>query len=165
MLAAALHTPYRRGMLPDVSRSLPDIAALIGDARAGHAVALGVRHVAHGADWCELALDYDRRLISDTATGVLASGPIVSLMDMAAAMSVWLRRGERIRIATLDLRLDYLCPATPGQTVIARAECYRLGRRIAFVRGTAHHGPAEMPIAHAAGTFALADDAVESGAA
>ena len=144
-------------MSPDEPRSPFDIAALIGDARSGHAVALGVRYVGHGDDWCELALDYDRRLVSDATTGVLASGPIVSLIDSAAAIAVWLRRGERIRMATLDLRLDYLCPATPGETVIARMECYRLGRRIAFVRGTAHHGLAESPIAHATGTFALAE--------
>ena len=148
-------------MPPDV-RPLPDIASLIGEARVGHAVALGIRYVTHGSEWCELALDYDRRLISDTTSGVLASGPIVSLIDMSAAMAVWLRRGERIRMATLDLRLDYLCPAVPGETVIARMECYRLGRRIAFVRGTAHHGAAESPIAHAAGTFALAEQAPES---
>lgn len=152
-------------MSADEARPLPDIAALIGAARAGHAVALGVRYLEHGGDWCALALDYDRRLVSDTATGVLASGPIVSLIDMAAAMAVWLRRGARIRMATLDLRLDYLCPATPGETVIARMECYRLGRRIAFVRGTAFHGTPARAIAHAAGTFALAEQAPEDGAA
>ena len=157
-LARILATPYRRAMpSPDAPHPLPDIAALIADARAGHAVALGVRYMAHGDDWCELAIGYDRRLISDTTTGVLASGPIVSLIDMAAAISVWLRRGEQIRMATLDLRLDYLCPARAGHAVTARMECYRLGRRIAFVRGIAHDGDPAGPIAHAAGTFALAE--------
>ena len=135
----------------------PELAALIGPARTGHPVALGIRHVDHGADWCTLALPYDRRLVSDATTGVLASGPIVSLIDMAAAIAIWLKRGERIRMATLDLRVDYLRPARPGQAVSARMECYRLGGRIAFVRGVADDGDPADPIAHAAGTFALAE--------
>lgn len=123
-------------------------------ARSGHIVALGLRYVAHGEDWCELALDYDRRLISDVQTGVLASGPIVSLIDSAAAAAVGLRHGATPH-ATLDLRVDYLRPAKPGQAVIARGECYRLTRRIAFVRGIAHDGDATDPIAHVAATFVL----------
>ena len=138
-----------------------DLAELVGPRRAGHVVALGIRHVDHGADWCRLSLPYDRRLVSDAVTGVLASGPIVSMIDMAAALAIWLKRGERIRMATLDLRVDYLRPARPGQAVSARLECYRLGQRIAFVRGAADDGDPDDPIAHAAGTFALAEEPTE----
>lgn len=122
--------------------------------RSGHMVALGLRYVAHGADWCELALDYDRRLISDLGSGILASGPIVSLIDTATGAAVGLRHGAAPQ-ATLDLRVDYLRPARPGETVIARGECYRVTRRIAFVRGIAHDGDVADPIAHVAGTFIL----------
>lgn len=125
------------------------------DARSGHVVALGLRYVAHGADWVELALDYDRRLISDLATGILASGPIVSLIDTATSVAIAVRHGQ-LPEATLDLRVDYLRPACPGETVIARCECYRLTRRIGFVRGIAHDGDAGDPIAHVTGTFVLA---------
>jgi len=134
-----------------------DPAAMLAQARRGHIVALGLRYVAHGEDWCEGALDYDRRLVSDPVSGILASGPIVSLMDTLAAMSVWIRRGVRGPQATLDLRVDYLRPAKPGATVFGRAECYRLTRRIAFVRGVAHDGDANDPVAHVAGTFMLTD--------
>jgi uncharacterized protein (TIGR00369 family) len=125
--------------------------------RGGHIVALGLRHVAHGADWCELALDYDRRLVSDATSGVLASGPIVSLMDTASGFAVWLRRGALLPQATLDLRIDYLRPARAGSAVTGRAECYRLTRRIAFVRGVAHDGDPDSPLAHVAGTYMLTD--------
>jgi uncharacterized protein (TIGR00369 family) len=133
------------------------LSAFLKEARDGHTVALGLRHVADGEDWCELALDYDRRLVSDATSGVLASGPIVSLMDMATTMAIWAKRGGVRPHATLDLRVDYLRPARPGQTVIGRAECYRLTRRVAFVRGTAHDGDAGDPVAHVAGTFMLLD--------
>jgi acyl-coenzyme A thioesterase PaaI-like protein len=58
-------------------------------------------------------------------------------------------------IVTIDLRLDYLRPATRGETVIARCECYKLTRSIGFVRGVAHGGDEQRPIAHATGTFML----------
>lgn len=121
----------------------------------GHSVALGIAYVGHGADWCELSLAYDVRHIGDPASGVIASGPILSLMDMATSASVWTKRGSFVPQATLDLRIDYLRPATPGRTVIGRGQCYRITRSIAFVRGQAHDGDPDDPIAHVAGTFMM----------
>ncbi|MDB5679559.1 PaaI family thioesterase [Sphingomonas bacterium] len=122
-------------------------------ARIGHGGALGIRYEAHGEDWAELALPYDEKLVGNLGTGVVASGPILSLMDMATSMGVWLRADAFVAHATLDLRVDYLRPATPGKTVIGRGECYRLTRSIAFVRGAAHDGDPNDPLAHVAGTF------------
>jgi len=119
----------------------------------GHGGDLGIEYVGHGADWAELALPYHARLIGDPASGVLASGPILSLMDMATSCGVWLKLGTFNPHATLDLRIDYLRPATPGKTVIGRGQCYRLTRSIAFVRGQAHDGDPDDPLAHVAGTF------------
>ena len=119
----------------------------------GHGGALGIQYHAHGADWAELALPYNERLVGNLATGVIASGPIVSLMDMATSLGVWLRADAFVAHATLDLRVDYLRPAMPGKTVIGRGECYRLTRSIAFVLGQAHDGDPDDPLAHVAGTF------------
>jgi uncharacterized protein (TIGR00369 family) len=130
-------------------------AAWLTGRRVGHGVALGLGYAGHGENWCELTLGYDRRLVSDALSGVLASGPIVSLIDTAATMAVWLRRGAMLPQATLDLRLDYLRPARPGRAITGRVECYRLARRVAFVRGLAHDGAADDPVAHAMGTFML----------
>lgn len=131
-----------------------DPLALIGMmARNGHNRLLGVGYHAHGADWVELSLPYQERLASDAASGILASGPIVTLMDMATSLSIWLKRGVFQPQATLDLRIDYLRPATPGRTVIGRGECYRLTKSIAFVRGQAHDGDPDRPVAHVAGTY------------
>lgn len=119
----------------------------------GHGGRLGMEYRGHGADWCELALPYSPDLVGDPESGVLASGPILALMDMATSVSVWLKAGAFRNHATLDLRIDYLRPARPGQTVIGRGECYRLTRSIAFVRGQAHDGDPQDPVAHVAGTF------------
>ncbi|HWU72351.1 MAG TPA: PaaI family thioesterase [Sphingomonas sp.] len=125
--------------------------------RLGHGGLLGTSYRAHGPDWAELELPYDERLIGNVDTGVIASGPILSLMDMATSVGVWLRANAFVAHATLDLRVDYLRPATPGKTVIGRGECYRLTRSIAFVRGQAHDGDPNDPLAHVAGTFMAPD--------
>jgi len=126
-------------------------------ASLAHGGLIGLRYVDHGADWAELAIDYDEKLIGDEATGVLASGPILALMDMATSMSIWIRQNRFRAQATLDLRVDYIRPATPGMAVIGRGECYRLTRSVAFVRGQAHDGDPDDPIAHVAGTYMFTD--------
>lgn len=123
----------------------------------GHGDRLGIRYRDHGPDWSELALPFDPRLIGDVERGVLASGPIVALLDMATSIGVWMKRGGYLPHATLDLRVDYLRPAIAGREVIGRGECYRLTRSVGFVRGIAHDGDANDPVAHVAGTFMFMD--------
>jgi len=119
----------------------------------GHGNAIGITYHAHGEDWVELSLPFRADLIGDPTSGVMASGPILTLMDMATSLAVWTRHGVFCPHATLDLRIDYLRPAAPGKTVIGRGECYRITRAIAFVRGQAHDGDPDDPLAHVAGTF------------
>jgi len=120
---------------------------------AGHGAAIGITYHAHGEDWVELSLPYRTELVGMPATEILASGPIVSLMDMATSLAVWMRLGAFRPQATLDLRVDYLRPAVPGRTIIGRGNCYRITRSIAFVRGMAHDGDADDPVANVTGTF------------
>ena len=84
--------------------------------RAGHGGALGIAYLGHGEDWVELSLPYDERLVGMAESGIIASGPIVSLMDMATSLAIWIRLGKFRHQATLDLRVDYLRPgaARPG---------------------------------------------------
>ena len=121
--------------------------------RVGHGGALGIIYVAHGDDWVELALDYDEKLVGVAETGVVASGPIISLMDMATSMAIWVRLDRFRHQATLDLRIDYLRPAVPGRRIVGRGECIGVTRSVGFVRGVAHDGDAADPVAHVAGTF------------
>ncbi len=135
----------------------PAIVAQVMNGR-GHGGFIGLRYVNHGDDWIEIALPWRADLVGVPETGVpnsgiLASGPIITLLDNATSMSVWVKSGAFRPQATLDLRLDYVRAATPGKTVIARAECYRLTRSAAFVRGLAHDGDPADPVAHAAGVF------------
>ncbi|WP_448581101.1 PaaI family thioesterase [Thermaurantiacus sp.] len=120
-----------------------------------HLAALGIRYRAHGPDWAELEMPYAPQLVAYPESGVIASGAIFSLMDTASGLAVVMRMAELQPHATLDLRCDYLRPAEPGKTVVGRAECYKMTRRVAFVRGIAHDGDEGHPVAHVAGTFML----------
>lgn len=119
----------------------------------GHTGFIGMQYVGHGSNWVELAIPWREDLVGDPDTGVLASGPIISLLDNATSMSVWALRGSFQPQVTLDLRVDYMRAATPGRTVVAWAECYQLKQSMAFVRGIAHDGDIADPVAHAAGIF------------
>ena len=92
-------------------------------------------------------------LLGDEGHHVLASGPIISLLDMASGMSIWTARGIFQPVATLDLRVDYQRPARERSPVFGRAQCYRNTRSAAFVRGIAHDGDVDDPVATMAAVF------------
>jgi uncharacterized protein (TIGR00369 family) len=123
--------------------------------KVGHGRALGLRYQDSGPDWMELCLPWRPELVGVPATGILASGAILSLIDTASGAAIWVKLGRFKPIVTLDLRLDYMRPALKGETVHARCECTKLTKRVAFVRGVAHGGDPERPIAHSAATFML----------
>ena len=121
--------------------------------RHGHSGWLGLKYSAHAENWVELELPWRENLLGEPDRAVLASGPIVSLMDMASGMSIWQATGTFTPIATLDLRVDYQRPARERSAVWGRVECYRTTRSAAFVRGIAHDGDLDDPVAHVAGVF------------
>ncbi len=121
----------------------------------GHQAALGIRYTGYGDDWAEATMPYSQQLVGVSETGVVASGPVVALIDMTCGAAVLARLGRFSLHVTLDLRVDYLRPATPGRDLHARVECYRLTRQVAFVRGAAHDGDPADPVANVSGTFML----------
>jgi len=120
-----------------------------------HVAALGIGYRGHGDDWAELDMPFAAQQVADPDYGIIASGAIFTLMDSAAGFAVHVALKQFVPVATLDLRVDYLRAPAPQATVIGRAECYRLTRQIAFVRGVAHDGDPANPIANIAGTFMI----------
>jgi len=121
--------------------------------RGGHTGWLGLVFADQGDNWVELELPWREDLLGEADRGVLASGPIISLMDMASGMSIWQTRKTFAPVATLDLRVDYQRPSRERSSVWGRVECYRTTRSAAFVRGIAHDGDINDPVAHVAGVF------------
>lgn len=118
---------------------------------------LGLEYSGHGENWVELKLPWNEKLLGEPDRPILASGPIVSLLDMASGMSIWCTRGTFLPVATLDLRVDYQRPAKERGAVWGRAECYRITKSAAFVRGSAHDGDPQDTVATMAGVFMTLD--------
>ena len=102
-----------------------------------------------------LSVPYDVKLVGDPESGVLHGGVITALLDTACGSAVMSMPQKLRGTATLDLRIDYMRPATAGQTVFAAGECYRMTRSIGFARAVAYHDDPADPIASAAGAFML----------
>jgi uncharacterized protein (TIGR00369 family) len=130
--------------------------AMVGSVPLNAALGLVVDDIDSGL--AVMRLPYRDDLVGNPETGVLHGGVITALVDACSGLAVFSKLGRPTRIATLDLRIDYLKPATPGEAVRARAECYKLTRQIAFTRALAYHDDAADPIAASAGTFIIFDD-------
>ena len=120
-----------------------------------HNRALDVQVVRLDAGEAVMSIPYADKLIGNPVTGVVHGGVVTSLMDACCGAAVFMKLEEPLRIATLDLRIDYLKPAKPGADIVARATCYKITRNVAFVRCMASNDDPDDAIASAAGTFML----------
>jgi uncharacterized protein (TIGR00369 family) len=121
-----------------------------------HNQALQLELIDFGPDYASVQLPFAEHLVGNPETRVLHGGVITTLMDATCGASVMMKRRAPVPIATLDLRIDYLRPATPDLDVICYAQCYRLTEHVAFVRGEAFHPEQQdRAIATAAATFVV----------
>ena len=101
------------------------------------------------------SLPYRPVFVGDIRTGVLHGGVVTAMLDESCGMAVQLALDGGSAIATLDLRIDYQKPATPGLDIKAHAVCYRVTRSIAFVRATAYQDSEDDPVATATACFMI----------
>ena len=119
----------------------------------GHISGLQLDRAAPGEAWS--SLPYRPVFVGDTGTGVLHGGVVTAMLDESCGMAVQLALDGTRAIATLDLRIDYQKPATPGLDIKAHSFCNRVTRSIAFVRSTAYQDSEDDPVATATACFML----------
>jgi uncharacterized protein (TIGR00369 family) len=100
-------------------------------------------------------LPFDERLVGHPDSGLLHGGAVTTLLDAAGGGAVYAKLKSPTPIATLDLRIDYLKPAAGRVAVLARAECIKVTRNVAFVRMSAYHENPDDPIALGAATYMI----------
>lgn len=102
-----------------------------------------------------LRLPWSEKLVGNPETGVVHGGVITAMLDQSCGMAIGSALDTPMGMATLDLRIDYMKPATPREEILIEAECLKITREIAFARARAYHTAIDDPIAIATGTFML----------
>ena len=130
---------------------LQRVRALLQFTPQAKALGMEVTKIEPGRVW-GLA-PYREELIGDPETGVIAGGVITTFLDTLCGTAAVAAMEHPTTVATIDLRIDYMRPATPRRDVLAEAHCYKLGRSVAFVRAVAYDDTPDNPIAHVAAAF------------
>lgn len=120
-----------------------------------HAVLLGMEPKDMRDGTAVIRMPYKQELIGDPVTGVVHGGAVSALMDTSCGAAVMSHPDISGGTATIDLRIDYMRAATPGQTVTATATCYHVTRSVAFVRAVAVDEDVDNPVATATGAFTV----------
>jgi len=118
-----------------------------------HVAELGMTVIHAARGMAIMKLPYQERLIGNPETGVIHGGVVTTLIDTVCGLASITAPEEPSRVATLDLRIDYLRPATPKRDLFARAEVYKLTRNVAFLRAEAYEDDPRDLVASAASTF------------
>jgi uncharacterized protein (TIGR00369 family) len=114
------------------------------------ALAMSVETVGEGR--AVLSMPWAEHLVGDPRTGVIHGGAVSALMDTAGGAAVLGHPDVKGSTATMDLRIDYMRPATTGQRITAEAVCHTVTRSVAFVRAEARDEDGVVAQAHGAFT-------------
>lgn len=132
--------------------------------RLPHCRELNIRVEDTGPAQASMSLPYDTRLIGDPETGVIHGGAVSVLMDTCAGAAVRLHPANSGAQATLDLRIDYMRAAKPGDAITAEAKCFHVTRTVAFIRVRAWDSDRSVPVATASGAFTFTPITTAEGA-
>ena len=120
-----------------------------------HSRDLGMEVVAVEADRVRMRLIPQPWLRADDDAEEICSSVLYSLADYAAGLAVFAAARALAPIATLDLRMDYLRPATIDRALLAIAGCRHLTDEVAFIHCEIFSEGEAQPVATGSATRLL----------
>lgn len=118
-----------------------------------HCQEIGLELVSADKGRLTLKLPYSEKLVGNPISGVIHGGALTTLLDTACGFAAPLAVEGPAVCPTLDLRIDYMRAAVPGEAIIGEAEVYRVTGNVIFARGIAWQDDRDKPVAHCVATF------------
>ena len=118
-----------------------------------YAVASGMTLTDIGPGRASLLLPARSTWTGDAERQLIHPGCLSVLADTACGVAVGCAMEQIEPYATLDLRMDYLRPPVAETDLVCHAECHRLSRSVAFVRGELMQPGQSEPVATVYATF------------
>ncbi len=132
-----------------------DVFPLERDSHTHYGRYLGICYFGFSKSKSYMGVPWNEKLLASKASNALHGGVVTTLMDEAFGGASMVFLGEITPLATIDLRIDYIRPATAGQDLYCIGECYRKTKRVCFVRGQVFQNNPDKPIAFGTGTFMI----------
>lgn len=110
---------------------------------------MGMRLDAIDIDRARIVLDIDERHFQPF--GIVHGGVLATLIDTATFWAAFLRLPEDAGLVNIDLKLNYLQPATGGR-LSAEGRCIRPGRTLSYTEAHVYDEKGEL-LAHGTSTL------------
>ncbi len=146
------------GFPPDKARRLFELMVSANKGDHFHQLGLAIEHV--DARCVRVRLPYGEHLVGNPDTGVIHGGVLTTMLDTCCGFATLTALAQPELCPTMDLRIDYMRPATPGKTLYAEGEVYRVTDQVIFTRGVAYHETRDHPVAHCVANFSRLDAAI-----
>lgn len=105
-------------------------------------VFLGLRLERLDKGFARMILPYRDEFLGDVRRPALHGGILSTLIDTCGGVAAWSYCGAQDKIATVDMRVDYLLPAPPRNLAV-EAQVERLGNRVAVVSSAVYEADAD----------------------
>lgn len=120
-----------------------------------HCAALGLVVNERQPGHLQLQLDPRPELMAHDSQAIFHSSVLTSMADTCAGLAAMNALPKMAPLATLDLHVDYLKPASGEHSLIGEASCFKRTQNVAFVRGVLWQQNADNVVANITASFML----------
>ncbi|MDK2779330.1 MAG: PaaI family thioesterase [Pseudomonadota bacterium] len=118
-----------------------------------HCQVLGLSVVSAEGNTLIMKLPYQQQAVGNPATGVFHGGSLTTLMDTACGTAVFSVLPGFELCPTLDLRMDYMKAAEPGEDLLAEATVVRIASSVVFTECLVYQQSDRDLVAKCSATF------------